>query len=111
MMKILGVAGLGCLLLGEPAAAAGLDAAALKCDYGSLKNNIFFNGERYVFDDSNAPGLAIRLETPTFMEGTGEARLDRTLRFSQQIFITDPGEGTGRVKVKSIDGEPIGWVN
>jgi hypothetical protein len=96
-------------LFGTPVFAADADSQATGCEISALQYGWSIqNGQRVYSDDVRA--VAHQLDTPVYAAATGAGRGPRSLRFSEYLFISDPGDGD-RLKVKDAGAQPIGWVN
>lgn len=113
MRSTIGMAALACALLSTPVLGQeGVDAAALGCDYGALQHGWeVIDGQRVFNEGRNFRAVAYKADTPVFKTASDETRNDRTLRFSEYVIITDPGEGAQRIEVSDMAGQPVGWLN
>jgi hypothetical protein len=98
------------LLSGAPAM-ADEDGSSTGCEASALQYGWSIQNGRRVFNEEDIRAVAHELDTPVYAAATGNARGPRSLRFTEHVIIVDPGEGTGRIKVKDIGGQPLGWLN
>lgn len=101
----------GWLLFGGPAIAATDAASSTGCEPSALQYGWSVQNGHRVFNEEDIRAVSFQIDTPVYTAATGDARAQRSLRFSEHVIIVDPGEGTGRVKVKDIGGQPLGWLN
>lgn len=97
-----------------PAAASGsrpLTAVETGCVENNFRDGYFISDGHKTFDDERYHALALRLKTPVYQDSAGEARAPKTLAFGELVRITDPGEGTERLRIKDSSGQPAGWVD
>jgi hypothetical protein len=99
------------LLCCAAAMAANEDGSAVGCDSLSLQTGWRMENGRRVFNQEDIRAIAYQLDTPVFTAATGNALGPRKLRFSEYVIIVDPGDGTPRIKVNDIGGQPLGWLN
>jgi hypothetical protein len=80
------------------------------CDERNFLDGYYLQDNRKVFDDGRYAAHALRLNTPVYQDSSGDVRAARALQFGERVRITDPGEGTDRLKVKDLSEQPLGWV-
>jgi hypothetical protein len=100
-----------CLLWFPQARAAGDDGAATGCEPSALQWGWSMANGRQVFSDADVRAVAFQIDTPVYTAPTGNTRGPRALKFSEHVIIADPGEPGGRLRIKDIGGQPLGWVN
>src|SRR5262249_8669362 len=81
-------------------------ATSTGCEYRNFLSGIQRSGQ---LDPERYPAFAMRLNTPLYREGTGDARMPQTLSFSQRVFVVDAGDGLNRLKVRP--DRVSGWVD
>jgi hypothetical protein len=101
----------GWLLFDGPAIAATDAAPSTGCEVIALQHGWEVQNGRRVFNEADIRAVSFQIDTPVYTAATGDTRAQRSLRFSEHVIIVDPGEGTGRIKVKDIGGQPLGWLN
>jgi hypothetical protein len=109
----------GLLLVPDPAFAQSAPQPAPRpagpvsygCEEGNFAGSYYQLDGRMVFDESRHAAYTLRLNTPVFQNSSGDARVTRALKFGERVVISDPGNGTDRLKIKdSTNQQQIGWA-
>lgn len=90
-----------------PSSASAADGG---CDEQFFQTGFFLEDGKRVFEDK-FQAFSIRMGTPAYKAATGADRMPKTIGFDQKLRVTDPGEGTQRIRVKKLSSdEDVGWV-
>lgn len=111
-MRVIAFAvGVAWLLCCGQARAAGEDGSATGCDWAALQRgwDIGESGQR-IFS-VNVRAVSFQIDTPVYSAAAGNTLAPRKLRFSEYVIVTDPGERNGRMRVKDLGNQPLGWLN
>jgi hypothetical protein len=79
------------------------------CDEQYFQSGFYLEDNKRVFDDEKFQAFTTRLDTPVFASSTGTDRT-KTVGFSEKLLVKDPGEGSGRVLVRTLADQEIGWI-
>ncbi len=66
---------------------------------------------KQVFNDDKFQVVSYKTETPVYRASTGSDRAKAVLGFDQRYRVSDPGEGTQRIKIRKQNDEEVGWVD
>jgi hypothetical protein len=79
------------------------------CEEQMLQSYQIEDGKR-VFIDDKFQVFSTRTGTPVYKSSSGPDLLRTVLDFGQKFFITDPGPGTQRIRLRRLSDEDVGWV-
>lgn len=78
------------------------------CEEQLLQSYQMEDGKRVFNDDIQV--FTTRMATPVYKNSSGTDLAQQTLDFGQKFFISDPGAGTQRIRIRRLSDEVVGWV-
>ncbi|MGD9925168.1 MAG: hypothetical protein AB7V13_27535, partial [Pseudorhodoplanes sp.] len=79
------------------------------CDEQFFQSGYYLEDNKRVFDDEKFQAFSTRMDTPAYAASTGTDR-KKIVGFAEKFLVKDPGEGTGRILVRSLSDEDVGWI-
>jgi len=81
------------------------------CTEQFFQGGYFMEDDNRVFDDQIYRVFSMEVDTKVYLNSTGNALSGNTLNFDEKFLVSDPGEGTNRIRLRSFSDEEVGWVD
>jgi hypothetical protein len=85
------------------------NGASSGCEEQNFQSYQMEDGKR-VFNDEKFRVFSKRMKVPVYKNSSGAERTRQVLDFGQKFFVSDPGSGFQRMRVRKLSDEDVGWI-